>query len=549
MFNGAIGMTYEQAGGGGAGLGIQTAVGDTLSLLDRLTHHTTTGLSTVEMASEHQKRVTTEFGSYFERAISDPPGEFESYVIRASSAGSRLEELIAHLDKLGIRYGAAAKAGRVSGMDYRTSATGKQNIAAGDLVIPASQPRAVMTRVLFDPEVVMSDSLTYDITGWALPYAYDLDAVASTEAVAYGDWTATTETSENHSDNPYAYVFAWDDAGDASFLSALLRKKFVVRYNLKEFSIHGKTFAPGSLIVTRRNNERFGSSFSSDLASLAKKYGQTSTGLATGFVDAGFDLGSNDVRFIKPPRVAIPFGSPIGSYGVGEVWHMFDNVFEYPVTRFSADNFSSLDLEDYDVIVLPSTSYSKSGVRQQMSWLNEQQLGRLTSWIRSGGKLIAMGGVSSWFSGKSGFSISDKEAEKTADSTATATARRKRYEDRNRDRAPDSNPGAIYRVSVDNSHPLGFGFSDYSFVLRRRSDHPEIMTGSSDWNVGIIEEGGRVSGHTGYKAEKRTEGSLSFGAQSMQSGSVVYLMDDPLFRGFWRSGHMLFANAVFMVGQ
>jgi hypothetical protein len=29
---------------------------------------------------------------------------------------------------------------------------------------------------------------------------------------------------------------------------------------------------------------------------------------------------------------------------------------------------------------------------------------------------------------------------------------------------------------------------------------------------------------------------------------VVYLVDNPLFRGFWYSGHVLFSNAVFLVG-
>ena len=57
MFNGAIGMTYEQAGGGGAGLGVLTVEGDTITLLDRLTHHTTTGLSTVEMASANSEQL------------------------------------------------------------------------------------------------------------------------------------------------------------------------------------------------------------------------------------------------------------------------------------------------------------------------------------------------------------------------------------------------------------------------------------------------------------------------------------------------------------
>jgi len=33
----------------------------------------------------------------------------------------------------------------------------------------------------------------------------------------------------------------------------------------------------------------------------------------------------------------------------------------------------------------------------------------------------------------------------------------------------------------------------------------------------------------------------------MGRGQVVYLIDNPLYRGFWEQGKLLFANAVFQV--
>jgi len=50
MYNGAIGITYEQGGIGG-GLGIITAEGDTLTLTKRALHHFTSSMSTIEVAS------------------------------------------------------------------------------------------------------------------------------------------------------------------------------------------------------------------------------------------------------------------------------------------------------------------------------------------------------------------------------------------------------------------------------------------------------------------------------------------------------------------
>ncbi len=71
-FNGAVGMTYEQAGGGRGGLAVRTAEGDTLTLADRIAHHVATGLSTVEVAARDREAITTNFRRYFREADAGP---------------------------------------------------------------------------------------------------------------------------------------------------------------------------------------------------------------------------------------------------------------------------------------------------------------------------------------------------------------------------------------------------------------------------------------------------------------------------------------------
>jgi len=541
MFNGAVGMTYEQAGSGRAGLGVETALGDTLTLLDRLTHHMTTSLSTIEAVAVNHERVVDEFGAYFDRAVSEPPGTYASYIIRSATPGRRAALLAEHMDRLGIVYGAATSDTQVSGMEYRSGRMGRHPVSKGDLVIPAAQPRAVLTRVLFDPEVVLSDTLTYDITGWALPFAYDVDAIATTSRVEMEAWQETVPSARHDEKPPYAWVTSWDDAGDAAYLSALLREGIIVRRNDNPFAIDGDAFDRGAVIVTRRNNEHLGDDLASRLEDLAAEHHQELIPVSTGFVDTGNDLGSSRVAAMKPPRIGMPFGSPLSSNNVGEVWHWFDQVVAYPVTRFSAERLRSMDLDAFDVIVLPSGSYG--------SLLGEEGLRHVRSWVQQGGRVVALGSAVSWLAGKEGMDLKMTERPSQPDSVTMGQARAQRYVDRSRNRAPDGNPGAIYRVRVDNTHPLAFGFGDDSFVLRQGTRPPEVMTGSGNWNVGLIQEDGRVSGHTGYRAESRIEGSLAFGVQSDGSGEWVFLPDNPLFRGFWQSGLQLFANAVFMARQ
>jgi hypothetical protein len=69
------------------------------------------------------------------------------------------------------------------------------------------------------------------------------------------------------------------------------------------------------------------------------------------------------------------------------------------------------------------------------------------------------------------------------------------------------------------------------------------------WNVGVFKKNNYLTGFAGSKSRQKLNDGLLFGVQDMARGSVVYLVDNPLFRGFWENGKLLFSNAVFMVGQ
>lgn len=546
-YNGAIGMTYEQAGSGRAGLGVLTATGDTLTLADRIAHHHTTGLSTVEAASDNRDRVVQEFTDYFERHLQAPPDDTRAWVVRVHDGERRrVQDFAGHLEALGIRTATLSDDARVEGFSYRTGETGRRDVRAGDLVVPAAQPKAILAKVLLEPDGQIPDSLTYDITAWSLPYAYDLDAVASRTAVdARPGWTAPAAPSAAtgaSGDQVVAWLIPWGSEASVRTLSTLLKDGVRVRFSERAITVDGRTFAPGVLVVTRADNSSAGASLDQSVRSAAAEQGARAFAASTGFVDEGPDLGSGDVTYLERPRVGVPFGSPASSSGVGEVWHYFDERIEYPVTRFPAEDLGRGDLDDYDVIVLPGGYWG--------SVLNESGLGHLRGWIRGGGRLVALGSAATFLAGKEGFALKEADDEEDEPTVADSTiAKPSDYATRDRERLPEQNPGAIYRVHADPGHPLAFGFRDEMFVLRRSSSAPPPMDEGDGWNVGVVSGDGLVSGHVGHEARADLENTLSFGIQGMGSGSVVYLPDDPLYRGFWYSGRQLFANAVFMAGQ
>ena len=538
IFNGSIGMTYEQAGGGYAGLGIMKPEGDTLTLKDRLTHHHTTGMSTVEISSKNASQLTSEFAKYYDNAVNNPAGKYKSFVIKADNNPDKVKALLSLIQKHNIEFGKAASSKSMNGYNYQTGETERVSVSEGDYVIDVHQPKSVLARVLFEPRPELVDSLTYDITAWEQHYAYGLDGYALTDQIDMESATLPQKQVDNEaSGKAYAYLAEWNDMADVKMLGDLLKDDIKVRFAEEPFTIDGRDYNPGTLIITRNGNTKMGSDFDSQVQKIATDHDQQLFPVSTGFVESGSDFGASSVNYLEMPRVALLSGDGTSSNMVGEIWHYFDKQIEYPVTLINTDDFGGIDLGDYDVLILPSGYYGDA--------LSESRMNELKSWIRSGGRLIAMQGANSMLAGKDGFAlkrkdVGDSDEENPEDKLET-------YGDRQREGIRNFNAGSIFKITMDNTHPLAFGYDESYFSLKLSSDAYEYL--DSGWNVGVAKEGARMSGFIGHKAEEHLENTLTFGVQNMGRGAVIYMVDNPLFRAFWYNGKLLFGNAVFMVGN
>ena len=272
-FMGAMGMTYEQGGHGMAGLGILNDEGHVLTLVERLTHHTTTGISTVEMASKNAKQLNTEFGKFFNNTNL----KYKSYVLKGNE--DKLNSLKTLLNKHHIAFENATSA-KVSGYHYATGKQGSFNVDANALVVHSNQPKGKMVKVLFEPNTKLSDSLTYDITAWSLPYAYGLDAIATTANVNSN--TLAGRKALQTLNDAYGYVSKWNSMEDAQFLAELLKQDFKVRFTEKPFTSNNTKFERGSLIITKGDNKHI-EKMVSKLNTIAQEHAQPLTAINSGF--------------------------------------------------------------------------------------------------------------------------------------------------------------------------------------------------------------------------------------------------------------------------
>jgi hypothetical protein len=536
IFNGAIGMTYEQ--GGQVGLGILRATGDTLTLDDRLTHHFTTGLSTIEISSQNAGRLVQEFAQYYERARNNPQGAYKTFVIKGDNNPDKLQALFELLDQHKIEYGKTAGSRTLDGYNYATGETERVQVTEDDYLVSVYQPKSVMARVMFEPRPELEDSLTYDITAWEQHYAFGLDGYALTERLDVEPAPALQKQIDNTAEGtPYAYLARWQDLSDIRMLGDLLENDINVRFATQEFKIDDRDYRPGTLIITLGDNEQK-DDFDTLVQDIATKNNQSVEPVSTGFVQSGSDFGSSSVRYLERPRVALLSGRGTSSYNVGEIWHYFDKQIDYPVTLIETGYFEDVDLDDYDVFILPSGYYRDE--------LDNERMKKIREWISSGGKLIAVQSANRMLAGKEGFNLKRKK-ENNDDKSDTTAADPDTYGAQQRENIPEFNAGSIFKITMDNTHPLAFGYDNCYFTLKLDSDAYSFL--EDGWNVGVAKEDAHMSGFVGYKAKEELENTLTFGVQSMGEGAIVYMVDNPLFRAFWYNGKLLFGNAVFLVGQ
>ncbi len=537
-YNGAIGFTYEQGGSGRAGVAVYKDGGDTLTLRDRIDHHITTGLSTIETSYRYKDELISNFSSYFEPDVNALP--YRGYILKTANHTDKRTSIMEFLDSQQITYDiASAERIGLTGYEYSLKSNESFTLDIGDLYISGVQPQSRLVQVFLEPETYLEDSITYDLTAWSLPYIYGVNAYALStdiEVEAMDEAPAAPQTKWPASP-AYAYVSPWKSFQDAQFLAAVLQKGIKVRYAEQEFSIEDHSFDRASLVILQSDNRSI--PFEEMLQQVADSMEQKLIPVSTGFVSKGVDLGSDLVKLIGKANIAILVGESVSAYGVGELWHYFEQQLHYPVSLIDLSYLSRVELNTFDIILLPSGNYA-------------QHKDILLDFANKGGRVIAIEGAIRTFSSSKENEFStllssahnDKQAEESEETQEEEEYHMKRYESSEREALIYSVAGSIYKLTLDDSHPFAFGLGPSAYVIKRnRSVLPYLPEGG--WNVGIFDKDAWIAGFTGYKLKEDLKESLGLGIEYSGAGQIVYFSDSPIFRGFWYQGKVLLANTIF----
>jgi hypothetical protein len=534
IYNGSIGMTYEQGGHSRGGLGIVTDDGDTLTLVDRVMHHFTTGISTIEVASTNAQLLITEFKKYFEDGINAKNTDYKTYVLSSNDV-NKLNAVKALLANNKIDYTNIAPVA-FKAYNYQTEKEEDIKTSAYAIAVSAYQPKSALVKVLLEPKSKLVDSATYDITAWSVPLAFGVDGFALKEKKVF-DATAVAEKQIATTTTNYGFIIPYTSFNSAKCLAFLLKQNIKVRFSEKPFEYKNQQYDRGTLVVIKTGNNL--TELNKTVANAVEQFKITAIPVETGFMDKGVDFGSPDIKLIQTPKVVLLTGDGVSSTAAGEVWNLFDQQLNYPLTLLNANDIGRTNLKNYQVIIMPD-GYYKS--------LNDKSVNdKLKEFVRNGGKLIALeDAVNQLASADWGFKKKEDSSEKKDDKESTYS-NVKIYADRERDYLPNYTPGSIYKVQLDNSHPLAFGYTGNYYTLKQNTAIYEFM--KDGWNVGILKKDNYVTGFSGYKAKEKLKDGMVIGTMEMGNGVITVFADNPIFRLFWESGKLLFVNAIFMVGN
>ena len=551
---GAIGMLTEQGGIGGH-RAIETEDGYVLTLRQRVYDHYTTSIAQVKAAARNRRELIDYSLSAWDPLNSK--SNVNAYVIENDGSeffGDVLKMLLLN----GVEVLRTKQTVSSSATSFRDGKRSNRSFPAGSLIVGTEQPRHLFVNSILSRDLQIEDSVMYDMSTWSAPLAYNLEAYSvssplsvDTEPVVWADKQGRVVPVGDASTRAYAYVIRWNQRTAPKALAKLWKMNYRVRAAHEPFTADdGTEFPAGSLIVlTGRNPDKTDADV--DMRKLAQGFDVDVHRLTTGRMKEGMDLASTRNFPVKQPRVALLVEPPFSVYTSGQVYFLFDWETELPVDRVRASTlmqtaipkfgsrYGLADLNDYDVLILPEAN-------NLSALFGQAEQGKLRDWLSAGGTIVAIGSSAEFFTKGSGFQT-PQEISKPKDNDELAAASLK-FDERTDFYGKKRIPGSALNATIDISHPLAFGVKPEVYTLK--FGNKALVPDANLQSVGRYLADPEDLLAAGYASQPNLDslaGKTWAGVRRFGRGQVVYFMDNPHYRMFWRGPSRMMQNAVMVV--
>ncbi|HEU5175742.1 MAG TPA: M14 family zinc carboxypeptidase [Gemmatimonadaceae bacterium] len=605
---GAIGMTYETDCGGWKGILWRREDGSLCSFRDGIAKHYTTALATIETTGARRRERVRDWVQFRANAVhAGRTGTMKRVVLDPSRDPRRAAELAATLLRSGIvvrRTTAPFTASRAHA--YADDAVGSRRFEAGAYVIDLAQPMGIAAKAVLEPAPAMDTAFVrkqleklgrnlrrgesesregyefYDVTAWALPVTFGVDAYWTEDAAAVSGEPLSFAAADPGmpegveqvlaGDRPLvaaapsgisggrarsAYVFASGTNGSVRLAYQLLNEGYRVAASSLPLEAAGRQWPRGTFVVRPARNAE---TLHDRLDALAKESGVEVTAVSSAFTGAGqYGVGSEAMVDLTAPKVALVGDEGISQTSYGAVWWSLERRYGMRITPVTTRWLGNGRLGDFNVIVIPDAS---SGTLSRI--VGKGGADRLRTWMQQGGTLITMSGATAWAatadvnftSARAVGAAEGPDAEKGAASDSTASAEVDTSKEAN-DRlavtspsadpdTPEAIPGAHFDVVLDRTHWLTHGYErPRTTVMQEGGTFFRLSKQGS--NVGVFAPTGKLT-RAGFVWPGNTERLLRNTAflieESVGGGHLVAFANEPMFRGWWRALDQLVLNAI-----
>ena len=513
--NGGIGILFEQ--GSSRGHAQETSNG-ILTFPFTIRNQYTAAMSTLEAAEEMRVKILKYQQDFYSKARNES-SKAKAIVFGDHKDAAKSYHLAEVLNRHQIT---------LHELKSDITANGKQFKKGYSYVVPMNQKNQRLVKAMFDVRKSFKDSLFYDVSAWTFNHSFGVDYSENISLSNAGPKIENLSIKEGlvTKNSSVGYLMPWNEYYTPKALNAILQKGLRAKVSMKNFINGGIYYDYGTIHIPVQNQKLNRQELFDFLSKVAVESHLKIDGVTTGLND-GIDLGSNNFRNIKLPKVAMLVGSGINVSDPGEIWHLFDQRYDMHVTKLDMIYFNRIDISKYSVLIAPNSRD-----------LDKKSIEKLKKWVRDGGTLIGYRSAAKWLNTNKFINIEFESAN-------FETIKDVSFEAKSLKRGAQVIGGAIFEANLDRSHPINFGYKNDKIALFRNTTLFMKADKKSYNNPIQYSNNPLLSGYISKENSKVIKNTVPFKVQKMGMGRVIVFTDNTNFRAFWYGTNKLLMNAIF----
>ncbi|WMJ67717.1 M14 family zinc carboxypeptidase [Stenotrophomonas sp. 24(2023)] len=526
-FHGAVGVTFEQASSRGR---VQESANGLLTFAFTIRNHVATGLGTVRGAVAERSGLFDLQKDFFQSALKQAAQQpLKSFVFGDAHDPALTRRLLELLLLHHIEVRALDRAVTVEG----------QHFAPGSAyVVPVQQPQFRLVHSIFADTPPIKGDVFYGSTSYAIAPAYGVAFAGSRSRIEGGARVMALPAAQGGVAGgaaSFAYAFDWRDYNASRLLAALQGQRLATRSAQQPFTAgtaQGEVdFAAGSIVIPVSGQPLQGEALQAAVDRAARDAGVRVHALASGRSTRGIDLGSDGVKALRTPAVALVMGEGVAATEIGSAWFLLDQQLRLPASKLDPAQLGKVPLDRYTTVVLSGGSYAS---------VDATAVAALKRWIQAGGSLVTYGTAAKW-------AIEQKlaDGEQLGKDEEAGDEARRAFGDQRDIAAIERVSGNILSADVDTSHPLAFGVPRGQLAINKENTVVLQPSRNPFSTVVRIDSPPRVNGYLSERNRSRVAGSAWLLVSPQGQGNVVLFADDPAHRKYWHGTERLLINAIF----